>query len=187
MWKHTDTATRNTFYGESFVDSQITLLLNEAPSSIKKYKTINYEGSNGWQVDSFISDSTGIGYTNIDFDNFSTVNTNDSISFIYSFNEGSYDNHGNTFVNTTTTPITANTTPLIPPINYAGFTRKENKYMANLVNNSTAAPGEVIFGNKMTGIKGYFATVKISTDTLTDPGGMKELFAASSDYVESAY
>ena len=59
--------------------------------------------------------------------------------------------------------------------------------MANLVNNSTAAPAEVIFGNKMTGIKGYFATVKMSTDTLTDPNGMKELFAASSDYVESAY
>ena len=45
MWKHTDTATRNTFYGGSFVDSQITLLLNDLPSSIKKYKTINYEGS----------------------------------------------------------------------------------------------------------------------------------------------
>ena len=59
--------------------------------------------------------------------------------------------------------------------------------MANLVNNSVATPGEVIWGNKMTGIKGYYATVKISTDTLTDPGGMKELFAASTDHVESSY
>ena len=59
--------------------------------------------------------------------------------------------------------------------------------MSNLVNNSIAAPGEIVFGNDMTGIKGYFATVKMSTDTLTDPGGMKELFAASSNYVESAY
>ena len=59
--------------------------------------------------------------------------------------------------------------------------------MANLINNSTAAPGEIIWGNQMTGIKGYYATVKISTDTLTDPGGMKELFAASTDYVESSY
>ena len=59
--------------------------------------------------------------------------------------------------------------------------------MANLINNSSAAPGEIIWGNQMTGIKGYYATVKISTDTLTDPGGMKELFAASSDYVESSY
>ena len=59
--------------------------------------------------------------------------------------------------------------------------------MANLINTSVAAPGEVIFGADMTGIKGYFATVIISNDTVTDPGGMKELFAASSDYVESAY
>jgi hypothetical protein len=39
----------------------------------------------------------------------------------------------------------------------------------------------------MTGIKGYFATVTISTDSVTDPGGMKELFAVSSNYVESSY
>ena len=134
-----------------------------------------------------ISDFTGIGYPNIDFENFGTVNTTDTTAAIYSYNEGSYDNYGNTYIDTSTSPITANSTPLIPPINHAGFTRKENKYMANLINSSTAAPGEVIFGDKMTGIKGYFATVKISTDTLTDPGGMKELFAASSDYVESAY
>jgi hypothetical protein len=39
----------------------------------------------------------------------------------------------------------------------------------------------------MTGIKGYFATVKVSTDDATDPGGLKELFAVSSNYVESSY
>ena len=39
----------------------------------------------------------------------------------------------------------------------------------------------------MTGIKGYFATVTMSTDTVTDAGGMKELFAVSSQYVESSY
>ena len=44
-----------------------------------------------------------------------------------------------------------------------------------------------MFGSDMTGIKGYFATVKLSTDTVTDVGGMKELFAVSSQYVESSY
>jgi len=39
----------------------------------------------------------------------------------------------------------------------------------------------------MSGIKGYFATVKVSTDTVTEPGGMKELFAVSSNYVTSSY
>jgi len=182
----TQPPTRCNFYGVQSKAS-IEFIFNPNVSMSKVFKTVNYEGSNGWQIDSFLSDSTGIGYANIDFDNFGTVNTNDSIGFIYSFNEGAYDNHGNTFVNTSTSPITENSTPLIPPINRAGFSRKENKYVANLVNNSVAAPGEVIWGDKMTGIKGYYATVKISTDTLTDPGGMKELFAASSDYVESAY
>ena len=59
--------------------------------------------------------------------------------------------------------------------------------MANLVNNSPAAAGEVVWGADMTGIKGYFSTVIISTDTVTDVGGMKELFAVSSQYVESSY
>jgi len=177
---------RCNFYGTQDKAS-IEFIFNPNVSVSKVFKTINYEGSNGWQLDSFISDFTGIGYPNIDFENFGTVNTTDTTAAIYSYNEGAYDNYGNTYINTSTSPITANSTPLIPPINHAGFTRKENKYMANLINSSTAAPGEVIFGDKMTGIKGYFATVKISTDTLTDPGGMKELFAASSDYVESAY
>jgi hypothetical protein len=39
----------------------------------------------------------------------------------------------------------------------------------------------------MTGIKGYFTTVTMSTDNVTDIGGMKELFAVSSEYVESSY
>ena len=37
------------------------------------------------------------------------------------------------------------------------------------------------------GLKGYFTTVTISTDTNTDPGGMKEIFAVSSQYNISSY
>ena len=59
--------------------------------------------------------------------------------------------------------------------------------MANLINNSPAAAGEVFWGDAMTGIKGYFATVTMATDSVTDSGGMKELFAVSSNYVESSY
>ena len=59
--------------------------------------------------------------------------------------------------------------------------------MANLVNTSVATAGEVLFGADMTGIKGYFATVTVSNDLVTDVGGAKELFAVSSDYVESSY
>ena len=180
------TQPRCQFYGVDN-DASIEFIFNPDVSVSKVFKTINYEGSNGWEVDSFVSDLTGIGSVNTDFQGFGVTNTQDSIASIKSYNEGAYDDRGNTFANFATTPPTQNATALIPPIQRAGFDRKENKYMANLINNSTAAPGEIIWGNKMTGIKGYYATVKISTDTLTDPGGMKELFAASTDYVESSY
>jgi len=39
----------------------------------------------------------------------------------------------------------------------------------------------------MSGIKGYFTTVTISTDDATAVGEIKELFAVSSEYVQSAY
>ena len=173
--QYISTVPRAYFYGVQGTSS-VEFIFNPKVSMSKVFKTINYEGSNGWQVDSFVSDLTGIGSVDTDFLDFATTNTKDTTSLIYSYNQGAYDNYGNIFPST-----------LTPPVNRAGFTRKENKYMANLVNSSAATPGEVIFGASMTGIKGYFATVKISNDTVTDPGGMKELFAASSDYIESAY
>ena len=65
---------------------------------------------------------------------------------------------------------------------YAGFDRKENAYVANLVNNSPAAQGEIIFGNVISGIKGFFTTATFSTDTTTDPGGEKQLFSVATDF-----
>ena len=59
--------------------------------------------------------------------------------------------------------------------------------MANLINNSADAVGEVRFGKQMTGIKGHFSTITMSTDTVTDYGKTKELFAVSSEYVGSSY
>jgi hypothetical protein len=173
--QYVSTQVRGKFYNVEG-GASVQFIFNPTVSMSKVFKTINYEGSNGWQIDSFVSDLTGIGSVDTDFNDFATTNTQDSTALVYSYNQGAYDNYGNV------APTT-----LIPPVNRAGFNRKENKYVANLINSSTAAPGEVIFGSSMTGIKGYFATVKISTDSVTDPGGPKELFAASSDYVESAY
>ena len=102
----------------------------------------------------------------------------DTTKAIYSFLEGTYE------VNT---PANTGVNAVTPPFAYAGFSRKENRYVSNIVNNSVARSGEVIFGDQMSGIKGYFATVKVSTDTVTEPGGMKELFAVSSNYVMSSY
>ena len=69
----------------------------------------------------------------------------------------------------------------------AGFNRKENKYVSNLKNNSMPRPGEVVFSQSLSGVKGMFATVIFSIDATTDLLGKKELFAVSSTYVESSY
>ena len=179
MWLHySPTALRSNFYGTQY-KSSIKFIFNPKVSMSKVFKTINYEGGNGWEVNSFISDITGInsvgvpeGALNDEWE----LGTRDTTALVYSYNQGSYDNYGNTFPS-----------QLTPPINHAGFDRKENKYMSNLINNSPAAAGEIMFGADMTGIKGHFATVTMSTDSVTDVGGMKELFAASSNYVESSY
>jgi len=43
--KHSDNVNRSTFAGASSSGSRVTLLLNDAPSSIKNFKTLNYEGT----------------------------------------------------------------------------------------------------------------------------------------------
>jgi hypothetical protein len=126
-------------------------------------------------VTSFSSDETGPDLLDSNWsNNFDTANrfelVNDAPVYkptVYSYDEGVYTENG---------------------VKYrVGFNRKENKYHANLVNNTSARQEEVLFGNSMTGIKGYFSTVTVSTDATTDPGGLKELFAVSSNYSESSY
>ena len=72
----------------------------------------------------------------------------------------------------------------IPPLNryYNGFNLKENKYVANLINNTQPSFGEVNFGKNMTGIKGFYSTVKMSTDSTTAIGGEKSLFSVEATY-----
>jgi len=159
LWRHySDIAGRNSFYGTT-EKSSIEFVFNTQPSSKKVFQTINYEGYNGWEVASFVSDETGP-----DSGQFYTDTTNS----IKSYSEGEYTNS------------------VTGEIERAGFTRKENLYTANLINKSTAMPGEVIFGDFMTGIKGYFAVVKLQTDSTTDVSGVKELFSVGSKYVPSS-
>jgi len=65
------------------------------------------------------------------------------------------------------------------------FKVKENKYFANLINSTISQPGEVLWGQDTSGIKGFFATVQMGVDNSL--GGKKELFAVSTNYVESSY
>ena len=101
----------------------------------------------------------------------------DTTKSVLSYLEGRYE---------TATPTNIGTNAVTPPFSYAGFSRKENRYVASLKNNNTANPGEVIFGNSISGIKGFFVEVKVSTDNTTQVGGMKELFSVSSNWALSS-
>ena len=172
------TARRGRFYDVNY-PSSITFVFNPQVSRSKNFKTINYEGSNGWQIDSINSDATGQDsiLSNTDWASYqdTTIPTTTAITpAVYSYTEGRYDS---------AVPPNTGTAAVLTPYYYAGFDRKENKYVTNLVNTSVVAPGEVLFGTDMSGIKGFIATVKISTDTVTNYGAEKELFSVGSEYV----
>lgn len=154
--------TRNTFYGTAS-PSTITCVFNVQPSLVKNFKTVGYEGSSGWEVESFVSDFTGVNQLPAG----TYVENQDQTLSVKSYEEGKYVD-----------PITGQT------LN-AGFNRKENIYVANIVSNSTAMPNEVSFGNQITGIRGFVATVKFKTDNTTQLGGTKQLWSTRSDYVNS--
>jgi len=147
---------RNKFYGINS-SSNITFVFNDNPGISKNFKTIEYEGYNGWQIDSFVSDQTGEDEVNGSY-SFSK----DSTLSILSYQEGLYRLSGENF--------------------RAGFNRKENKYYAYLKNTSAPVAGEIHFGEQMTGIKGFYSVVTMSTDSTTDFGGEKQLFQIGTEY-----
>ena len=152
---------RSRFYNVDY-GSDITFVFNQGPSIMKTFNTVSYEGSSGWEVEGFKSGMEG--FDSIDG---SWVEFADDVKKIKSYAEGLYSD-----------PVTQQ------PVR-VGFNRKENKYVANLVSKSIARPGEVRFGPDLTGIKGYFATVKVKTDETTDPGGVKELWSAGTEFTQS--
>jgi len=70
------------------------------------------------------------------------------------------------------------------------FKKKENKYFANLLNISAIQNGEVLYGQQISGVKGFFAHATLTCNNATVFSTLKdkaELFAVSAEYVESSY
>ena len=63
------------------------------------------------------------------------------------------------------------------------FKLKEDKYYADLVNNTSSQSGEIVFGRSSSGVKGFFGEV---TMTVNNSAGKKELFAVSTGFVKSS-
>mgnify|MGYP001109649691 CR=1 FL=1 len=179
IWEHYDEMSSNSrgkFYDVEYLSS-ITFLFNDNPSLSKNFNTISYEGSAGWRAASIKSDFEGMDYRFFNVPPGGFIQKQDTTNSISSYLAGRYE---------TATPNNAGLNAQTPPFSYAGFARKENRYVANIVNNSVVRPGEVIFGNSVSGLKGFFVEVKFETDKITQKGGMKELFSVSCNWVPSA-
>ena len=167
------------FYGTSNA-STVSIVANSQPSLQKNFLTIDYEGDSGWKASVITSDQTG---KNINRTTGGALSggfsfSDDNAKVINSYIEGAYDGLGNT--GTAASPANQ-------PLLRGGFDRKENRYVANFINNSTQAPGEIIFGDSISGLKGYYLDITFSTDTNTDPGGMKELYSIGVNYNVSSF
>jgi len=126
LWRHYSTKVdRGSFYGTTY-RSSITFVFNPEPTRSKTFKTINYEGSNGWEVTSMVSDETGEGL------NPSTSlwgNSTDQIAQIRSYLGGEYimtTGSGTTVAASTITTVTlTSVTGVIPvgaPVTGTGVT-----------------------------------------------------------------
>lgn len=60
IWRHNDVnVTRNNFYGLT-EPTQIVFIFNDQPSTVKNFKTFNFEGTSGWEVDIATNTESGI-------------------------------------------------------------------------------------------------------------------------------
>jgi hypothetical protein len=150
IWKHYSPANSGwgRFYGVDY-DSSVEVIFNPDVSLVKTFKTINYEGSTGWETLSFYTDS-------------------------------------DVSVPVSKATYTTTLAGLELQLFTNSFKRKENKYFANLVNITPASNSEIVWGSSMTGVKGTTATVRMrySNETLQQSA---QLFAVSSDYIDSSY
>jgi len=150
IWLHNSTsADFCTFYGGNSDGCYVDIVFNQNPSANKNFLTINYEGSNTWNIEDIITDS-------------------DFAEDIVAYNILNED------------------------LIISGFKKYDNKYYANIFNknvyndedeNTVPYGNEINFGGDVSGIKGYFAKMRIKTDA-TD---YKELFSVSTNYNINSY
>ncbi len=152
LYSHYGSSAYGRFYDapDNIFSSDVTVVLNSSPSTVKVFKTVNYEGNNDWTVSNIVASSGDIALVPI----------------------SKYS-------------LPGNLTDLESEMFSNKFKRKENKYFANIINNSPATKGEILWGPSVTGIKGFFSTFKFNLDNSINE--KRELFAVSSDTVESSY
>ncbi len=59
LWEHSDATTRANFYGTQN-NTAVTTIINDGPSSVKNFKTLSYEGDEGWTATIATKDQNGV-------------------------------------------------------------------------------------------------------------------------------
>ena len=152
IWRHYSNSVNNgSFYGTT-TSSSITFVFNDAPSNIKNFSTINYEGSVGWAMDFMYTDT----------DTAAAIAEYTQVNALGTLEAQLFSNN---------------------------FKKKENKYFGNLMNITQIGQGDVIYGQSMSGLKGFYATVQFSLNNSLygSPGSRPEIFASSTNYSNSSY
>ena len=149
LYKHytlaPNTEARGVFYGTQ-KESSVTIVFNGAPSTVKNFHTINYEGDTGWRMTEF------------------KTNTDNALPILQA-----------SFATTLA--------EMQDSLLFNNFKLKEDKYYADITNNTSSQNGEVVFGRSSSGVKGFFGEV---TMTVNNSVGKKELFAVSTGFVPSS-
>ena len=160
LYKHHQTNIgRCKFYESSFSDpAYVNIIINQEPSIVKNFLTINYEGNTGWSVE-----SSSASYDNSNVLNSYTAITEEGYKI---FEEG------------VTIP---NTNPPEP----AGFIRREGKFFSFIKNkNNDIFNDNTQFTT--TGLKGHYLDITAEYwkpgDNTPDQGATKgEMFAVSAE------
>ena len=63
IYQHYSDEVNRSFFYERNYPSTVTFIFNPNPSTSKNFKTISYEGMNGWQLNTLVSDDTAKDYS----------------------------------------------------------------------------------------------------------------------------
>jgi hypothetical protein len=170
-------------------------------SLLNNYYT--FEGGNIWRhyADPILDNTPYSKFYGVQYNSTATVVLNSNVSLIKNFSTINYEgssgwNLESLYTNTDTALPIGNNVEVLTLADLENqlflnnFKRKEDKFFANIINSSNPGYGNVIYGNSMSGVKGFYATAKLS---FTNPPieqttpTKAELYAVSSEYVESSY
>jgi len=161
LYKHySENVPRCNFYGDGNDSSYIQLVINDGPSQVKNFLTVNYEGSAGWSVIDINSESHGV------VDNLtSEYQDTEELAFdIPSYGTATSDENG----------ISVG----------IGFQKKEGEFDAGIINRNNDLYHDYEYSHT-SGLKGHYLDLTIITRNtnglIASQDGPVSLFTVSSE------